>query len=126
MSMASPATIILRIELWHGLLLLLLLLVLAPVRLIEPWALLLGGTFMGVNFLLLSYGACWVLVPLAGKGKVTAGIFLLILKLVGFLALLMLLFLRVEFDAISFSLGFSTLLLAIVVEALVIAQGCSE
>lgn len=126
MSMGSPATAILRIELWHGLLLLCLLLVLAPVRLIEPWALLFGGTFMGVNFLLLSYGAGWALVRLAGKGKVKAGILFLLLKFVGFLGLLTLLFLRVKFDAISFSLGFSTLLLAIVVEASVISQRRSE
>lgn len=126
MSMGSVAATILRIELWHGLLLLSLLLGLAPVRLIEPWALLFGGTFMGVNFLLLSYGVCWVLVPLAAKGKARAGIFLLVLKFAGFLGLLTLLFLRVKFDAISFSLGFSTLLLAIVVEASVISQRRSE
>ncbi len=81
---------------------------------------------MGVNFLLLSYGAGWALVRLAGKGKVKAGILFLLLKFVGFLGLLTLLFLRVKFDAISFSLGFSTLLLAIVVEASVISQRRSE
>lgn len=77
---------------------------------------------MGVNFLLLSYGVCWVLIPWAGKGRLRAGIFLLILKFLGFLGLLALLFFRVEFDAISFSVGFSTLLLAIVLDALVISQ----
>lgn len=81
---------------------------------------------MGVNFLLLGYGVRWVLVPLAGRGRVRAGVFLLILKFVGFFGLLTLLFLRGEFDAISFSVGFSTLLLAIVLEALVISQRCSE
>jgi len=81
---------------------------------------------MGVNFLLLSYGVGWVLVPMAGKGKVKTGIFLLILKFVVYLGLLMLLFFRVEFDAISFSVGFSTLLFAIVLEALVISQRHSQ
>lgn len=117
---------ILRIELWHGLLLLCLLLALVPVRLIEPWALLFGGAFMGMNFLLLSYGVGWVLVPMAGKGKIRAGIFLLIFKFMLFLGLLLFLFFHVEFDAISFSVGFSTLLLAIVFEALVISQKHSQ
>ena len=124
--MGSPGTTILRIELWHGLLLLCLMVVFAPVKLIEPWALLFGGVFTGVNFLLLSYGVYWILVPLAGKGKIKAGIFVLFLQFVGFLGLLMLLFLRVKFDAMSFSLGFPSLLLAIVVEGLVISRRCSE
>lgn len=126
MSLGSPVATILRIELWHGLLLLCLLLAMAPVRLIEPWALLFGGAFMGVNFLLLSYGVGWVLVPMAGNRKVKTGIFLLMLKFALFLGLLTLLFFRVEFDAVSFSVGFSTLLLAILLEALVISQRHSQ
>ena len=117
MEAASKKTI-LRIELWHGLMLLVLLGTLGPKRLIEPSALLIGGLFMGVNFLLLGYGVAWVLTPLAGKGRVKAGVGLLILKILIFLALLTTIFYRFDFDAIFFALGFSTLLLAIVVEAI--------
>ncbi|MBM4298126.1 MAG: hypothetical protein FJ143_10335 [Deltaproteobacteria bacterium] len=85
---------------------------------IDITALLLGGLFMGVNFLLLSFGIAWVLTPLAGKGRVKAGVGLLVLKLLIFLGLLSLLFFRFEMDALSFALGFSTLLVAIIIEAL--------
>jgi len=108
---------ILRIELWHSILLLVLLAALAPVKWVDPTALLAGGIFMGINFLLLSMGIAWVLTPLASKGRVKAGIGLLILKILFFLALLTTLFFRFDLDAISFALGFSTLILAIVVES---------
>ena len=108
---------ILRIELWHGLMLLTLLATLGPRKLVEPGALLIGGLFMAVNFLLLSFGIAWVLTPLAGKGRVKAGVGLLVFKMVMFLGLLTTLFFRFELHAISFALGFSTLLLAILVEA---------
>ncbi|HSE87343.1 MAG TPA: hypothetical protein VLJ79_14055, partial [Candidatus Binatia bacterium] len=71
-----------------------------------------------INFLLLSYGVAKLLTPLASRGRVKAGVGLLILKIVIFLALLATLFFRVQVDALSFALGFSTLLLAILVEAL--------
>jgi hypothetical protein len=95
-----------------------LLVALAPGKFIEPEGLLIGGLFMGINFLLLSYGVAWVLTPLAGKGRVKAGVGLLILKIAIFLALLAMLFFRLQVDAISFALGFSTLLLAILIEAI--------
>jgi len=117
MEAASKKTI-LRIELWHVVMLLALLVTLAPGKFVEPEGLLIGGLFMGINFLLLSYGVAWVLTPLAGKGRVKAGVGLLILKIAIFLALLAALFFRVQVDAISFALGFSTLLLAILVEAI--------
>lgn len=117
MEAASKRTI-LRIELWHVVMLLALLVTLAPGKFVEPEGLLIGGLFMGINFLLLSYGVAWVLTPLAGKGRVKAGVGLLILKIAIFLALLATLFFRVQVDAISFALGFSTLLLAILVEAI--------
>ena len=115
---ATAKKTILRIELWHVLMLLLLLGELAPKQIVEPGALIVGGVFMGVNFLLLSYGVAWLLTPLAGKGKVKAGVSLLALKIVIFLGLLTTLFFRFELDAFSFALGFSTLLVAIVIEAL--------
>jgi hypothetical protein len=115
---AGAKKTILRIELWHGLMILALVAILGPVKWIEPAGLLLGGLFMGVNFLLLGYGVAWVLTPLASRGRVKAGVGLLILKIAIFLALLTMLFFRFQVDAISFALGFSTLLLAILVEAL--------
>ena len=117
MEAASKKTI-LRIELWHVFMLLALLVTLAPGKFVEPEGLLIGGLFMGINFLLLSYGVAWVLTPLAGKGRIKAGVGLLILKVAIFLALLATLFFRVQVDAISFALGFSTLLLAILVETI--------
>jgi hypothetical protein len=108
---------ILRIELWHALLLLGLLASLGRIKMVEPVALLMGGVFMGLNFFLLSFGVAWVLTPLASRGRVKLGIALLVLKVAIFLALLITIFFRFEIDAISFSLGFSSLLLAIVVEA---------
>lgn len=115
---AAAKKTILRIELWHGLMLLALLAILGPAKLIEPAGLLLGGLFMGVNFFLLGYGVAWLLTPLASRGRVKAGVGLLILKIAIFLALLTMLFFRFQVDALSFALGFSTLLVAILVEAL--------
>jgi hypothetical protein len=115
---AKSKRTILRIELWHVVMLLALLVILAPGKFVEAEGLLIGGLFMGINFLLLSYGVAWVLTPLAGKGKIKAGVGLLILKIAIFLTLLVALFFRIQVDAISFALGFSTLLLAILLEAI--------
>lgn len=117
MEAASKRTIV-RIELWHVLMLFGLLVILGPTKLVEPKGLILGGLFMGINFLLLGYGVAWVLTPLASRGRVKVGVGLLALKIGIFLALLATLFFRVELDAISFALGFSTLLLAILVESI--------
>ena len=84
---------------------------------IDGMALIAGGVFMGVNFLLLSFGVAAVLTPLASKGQVKLGVGMLVLKIVLFLALLTTVFFRFQLDAISFALGFSTLIVAIVVEA---------
>jgi hypothetical protein len=107
---------ILRIELWHGLMLSALLVMLGQTGWVDPKALVLGGVFMGINFFLLSYGVAWVITPLAGKGRVKVGVGLLVLKIVLFLGLLTTLFYRLDLDAISFALGFSTLIFAILVE----------
>ncbi len=116
METAAKRTI-LRIELWHVILLLSLLATLGRTKFVEPTALVVGGVFIGVNFLLLSFGVAWVLTPLASKGRVKAGVGLLVLKIILFLGLLSAVFFHFEFDAISFTLGFSTLLIAIVIEA---------
>jgi hypothetical protein len=116
MEAASKKTI-LRIELWHGLMLVVLLGVLGPGKWVEPGALLMGGLFMAINFFLLSFGVALVITPLAGNGRVKVGVGLLVLKIVIFLALLTTLFFRFNIDAISFSLGFSTLVVAIFVES---------
>src|SRR5918993_755248 len=112
---AGTATI-LRIELWQGLLLFATAVTLGQSKLIDVKALLIGGVFMGVNFFLLGFGILWVLTPLASKGRVRAGVSLLILKIIIFLSLLILLFFRFQIDGLSFALGFSTLILAVLVE----------
>jgi hypothetical protein len=115
---AAAKRTILRIELWHGIMLGMLLAMLGRTGWIEPKALVVGGVFMGINFFLLSYGVAWVLTPLAGKGRIRAGVGLIVLKIVLFLGLLTTLFFHFDLDAISFTLGFSTLILAIFVEVL--------
>jgi hypothetical protein len=117
MENASKRTIQ-RIELWHGILVLALLATLGQMGMIEPMALLMGGVFMGANFFLLSYGVAWLIAPLAGKGRLKIGIALLILKVVIFLALLTTVFFRFEIDAVSFSVGFSSLPVAILIETI--------
>ena len=107
-----------RIELWHVILLTAILVGLMPFKVLEPQAFLLGGGFMALNFLLLACGVRWVLKPLAGSGRVKAGIILLFLKFLLFLGLLLLLFFRFELNVVSFELGFSNLLAAVLVEGL--------
>lgn len=109
---------ILRIELLHALLVLALCAALLPLKLIEPRALLFGAVFMGVNFLLLSWGIYWVLTPFAGRGRIKTGIALLVLKMALFLGLLSALLLRSNLEPLSFTLGFSSLLVAIVLDRL--------
>ena len=116
--MKPQGSAVLRIELWHGLLVLALLALLVPAGILYPWALLLGGLFMGGNFLLLSCGIRWLLTPFAVKGRLRAGIFLLLLKFALFLGLVLALFLRVQLDVPSFAVGVTCLLVAIVMERL--------
>jgi len=114
---ATARKAIIRIECWHAVLLAAMLLAFWRTTFLDPTALIAGGVFMGVNFFLLSFGIAWVLAPLASKGRIKVGIGLLVLKIVFFLALLTTVFFRFHLDAISFALGFSTLIVAIVVEA---------
>jgi hypothetical protein len=114
---AAAKKTIWRIELWHVLLLFTLVATLGRTKYIDLFALLVGGAFMGINFLLLSFGVALVLTPLAGKGQVKAGVGLLVLKILIFLGLLTALFFRFDLDVISFALGFSTLIVAIVIES---------
>ncbi len=102
---ATAKKTIWRIELWHMLLLLTLAVTLGRTQYLDLTALLVGGVFMGVNFLLLGFGVAWLLTPLAGNGKIKAGVSLLVLKIVIFLGLLLVLFFRFHLDAISFALG---------------------
>jgi hypothetical protein len=113
----APKATILRIELWHAGMLLGVIAFLAPRHWVEPHAVLAGGVFMGVNFLLLSFGVASLLSGLGGTKRVKTGVVLLIIKMALFLGLLTLTFFKFTLDAISFSLGFSTLLLAIVIES---------
>ena len=107
---------VVRIELVHVALIAALWLALAPAKAVEPVSLLAGGLFMGVNFLLLSSGIRWVLTPFAGKGRVRSGVILLVLKLALFLGAISLLLTRVRLDALSFTLGFSSLLAAVLID----------
>ena len=118
MRMSVTAYPIFQVGLWHGALVLALLVILVPLGMIEPYSLLVGGLFMGVNFLLLGLGIRWVLTPFAGKDRVRSGVFLLVLKLVLFLGLLSAFFFKFPFDAMSFALGISCLLVASVVHGL--------
>ena len=113
---ATAKKTIWRIELWHLFLLLTVAVTLGRTQYLDLTALLVGGVFMGVNFLLLGFGVAWLLTPLASKGRVKAGISLLVLKILIFLGLLLVLFFRFQLDAISFAVGFSTLLVAILLE----------
>ena len=114
---ATARKTIINIELWHFGLLLTTLIAFSGSNLIDAKALLAGGMFMGVNFLLLSVGVAWILTPLAGKRRIKSGITLLALKILLFMGLLTMVFHNFDVDVISFALGFSTLLLAIVIES---------
>ncbi|HSC41768.1 MAG TPA: hypothetical protein VLH17_05745 [Candidatus Binatia bacterium] len=107
---------ILRIETWHGLMLAALFVAMWRSKVLDPMAILIGGVFMGLNFLLLGYGVASLITPLASRGRIKTGIGLLVLKIIIFLGVLSTLFFRVNIDPISFAVGFSTLLVAIVFE----------
>jgi len=109
---------VVRIELLHVVLIAALWLALAPMKAVDSASLLAGGLFMGINFLLLSSGIRWVLTPFAGKGRVRSGVVLLIVKMALFLGAISLLLTRVSLDPLSFTLGFSSLLAAILTERL--------
>jgi hypothetical protein len=117
MTGGSSASALIRIELYHGVLLLALLLA-VPFRLLEPKALLLGGLFMGLNFLLLSLGIIWAIPALASKKRLGVGVALLVLKLLLMLGLVSALFFHVEMDGLSFVVGVSSLLAASLMERL--------
>jgi hypothetical protein len=118
MTVGSSASAVLRIELCHGVLLLGLLLVAVPFRLLEPKALLLGGLFMGFNFLLLGLGIVWAIPALASKKRLRVGVALLVLKLLLMLGLITAVFFHVKLDGLSFVVGVSSLLAATFVERL--------
>ncbi len=103
---------VMRIELCHGLLLLALLVLSFTVHTVEPKALLLGGLFLGVNFLLLSVGIHWILTPAATKKRIRAGVMLIGLKLLLLMGFISLLFFHFTLDGMSFGLGVTSLLIA--------------
>ena len=118
MKMPTVSYPIFQVVLWHGAMVGAVFVVLVPLGVLEPYSLVIGGLFMGVNFLLLGLGIRWVLTPFAGKGKVRSGVFLLIVKLVLFLGLLSAFFLKFPIDAMSFALGVTCLLVAVVAHGL--------
>lgn len=111
MSWESRGLPVWRVALWHGLLV--ALLALAPLDWVEPGGLLWGGLFMGVNFLLLALGVRWVIAPFASKGRVRAGVALLILKFGFLLGASWMLLARMAPDALSFAVGVNCLIPAI-------------
>lgn len=118
MSWEAKGLPVLRVEAWHGLLVLTLFMILAPLDIVEPLGLLLGAAFMGVNFLLLAYGIRWVITPFASRGRVRAGISLLISKFVFLLGASWILLTRISPDGISFAMGVTCLVIAIFVDRL--------
>ena len=118
MKMPTVSYPIFQVALWHGAMVGAVFVVLVPLGVIEPYSLVIGGLFMGVNFLLLGLGIRCVLTPFAGKGKVRSGVFLLLVKLVLFLGLLSAFFLKFPIDAMSFALGVTCLLVATVAHGL--------
>ena len=107
---------LMRIELCHGVLLLALAGLSIVAHVLEPKALLLGGLFMGVNFLLLSLGIRWILTPSATKKRIRAGVVLIGLKLLLIMGFISLLFFRFTLDGMSFGLGVTSLLIAGIME----------
>ncbi len=118
MKMSAANYPIFEVVLWQVTLVLVLFAALVPLGMVEPYSLLAGGLFMGVNFLLLGLGIRSVLTPFAGKGRIRSGVILLTLKLLLFLGLLSAFFLKFQFDAVSFALGISCLLVAAVAHGL--------
>jgi hypothetical protein len=118
MTAGSSASAIFRIELCHGVLLLALLLLAIPFRLLDPVALLLGGLFMAINFLLLGLGIIWAIPAFGSKKRVRVGVALLVVKLLLMLALVSALFFHIELDGLSFVVGVSSLLAATLMERL--------
>jgi hypothetical protein len=112
----SIAPTVLRIELLHGIFAAALWLICLPIAIIDPRSLLAGAVFMGINFFLLTAGIRWVLAPFAARGRVRIGVALLLLKTILFLGLISLLLIRVRMEPLSFTLGFSSLLVAITCE----------
>ena len=112
MSWEDQGLPVFRVEAWHGCLIMALM-ALMPSEWVEPSGLLLGGLFMGANFLLLVLGVRWVIMPFASKGRVRAGIALLIFKFCFLLGTSWVLLTRIAPDAVSFALGVNCLILAI-------------
>jgi hypothetical protein len=112
----SIGSTVLRIELVHVFLVAALWLVFFPTNVVESKSLILGGLFMGINFLLLTLGIRSVLAPFAGRGRIKTGVALLVLKTIIFLGLGSVLLFRIRLDPLSFALGFTALLVAITLE----------
>ncbi len=108
--------IVWRIGFVHTLLVAAVWVLFLPSNLLESTSLIAGALFMGANFFFLAFGIHWVLAPFAGKGRIKTGVALLVLKMAFFLGVGSILLLRVRLDPLSFTLGFSCLLVAIMAE----------
>jgi len=112
----SLAPTVLRIEVVHVVLVTAIWVAFFSTNIVESKSLLLGGLFMVVNFLLLTFGIRLVLAPFAGRGRIKTGVALLVLKMILFLGGTSVLLFRVRLDPLSFALGFTCLLIAITFE----------
>ncbi|MGE5216481.1 MAG: hypothetical protein ACM3SP_05690, partial [Chloroflexota bacterium] len=101
-----------RVELWHLAIVLLLSTIASMTRWLDSIAVLAGGLFMGVNFLLLSVGIRWLLSSQASPKRRRLGMLLLLFKLLFFLGLLAVVFYRLKIDGVSFVAGITCLLVA--------------
>ena len=126
MTPSLSTSYLVRVEAWHTLLLLVLVIISQAMRVLEPTALVLGGVFMGLNFCLLSLGIRWVLSPASTKKRQRIGMALLILKLLLILGLVTALFSRMDLDGVSFIVGVSSLLVASIIGTLLSGPSVSS
>jgi hypothetical protein len=109
---------VIRVEILQGALALGLFAALSPWGVLHLWPLSLGVIFAGVNFFFLAFGVRWVLSPLGRRGRVRAGMVLLILKLGLFVGVLSLILFKFKLEPLSFAAGITCMLVAIVLERL--------
>jgi hypothetical protein len=118
MTSCESTRFVTRVETWNGVIVLVSAAIAATTSVMDPLALLAGGIFMGVNFLLLGMGVRWIIAPNVSQKRRRLGMSLLALKLFLFLGLISVVFVQIKLDAVSFVVGVSSLLVASVIAGL--------
>jgi hypothetical protein len=118
MTSRSSTRFVARVEMWNCAIVLVLAAIATTTSTMDPLALLAGGIFMGVNFLLLGTGVRWIISPNMSKKRRRIGMSLLVLKLFLFLGLISTVFVQIKLDVVSFIVGVSSLLVASVIAGL--------